>query len=151
MRFVLAVAVALVLLTCAAESASVGYKVGTCDPLNPYMGCPYNPGYELNSEGEPDHLKCQTAGRIMPWAYEPVLSADYVMSAGANEAVPRTSYTPGEVIDIRIRTRNRLKKIRGILMTAEQVSSGTARTQVGSWELIPDDPRTFTHPVLAGW
>jgi hypothetical protein len=82
----------------------------------------------------------------MSWAREPVRDAAFELGAGADEGSPETSYVPGAVTNIRLRTKDRLKKFRGVMLTAESVSSGATRTKVGQWEIIDEFPKQFDHP-----
>ena len=136
-------AVVLSLMWGSSEAASSG-KVADCDPYsNTGWGCS---GWKNPEVPTKDCLDCQkgsnkTCGH-MEWVHAPTRTDEYTLRAERLGEVDRTSYIPGDLVDLTLRVKRRDYKYRGLLITAVDQRNAT----VGSWAIAGGNDALFWSP-----
>eukprot|EP01114_Cavostelium_apophysatum_P019332 TRINITY_DN61_c0_g1_i1.p1 TRINITY_DN61_c0_g1~~TRINITY_DN61_c0_g1_i1.p1 ORF type:complete len:1021 (-),score=244.73 TRINITY_DN61_c0_g1_i1:110-3172(-) len=120
-----------------ASSDSSPTVVHNCDVNSTLWGC--KTGWVKGPSGARND--CRDAGRNMDWAYAPVYSQCYVLSAG-EEDTPVTSYVPNEYVYINLRTTCYGYNYRGFLIYAVDANG----TKVGDWALPFEAPAWTVAP-----
>ena len=137
-----------------------------CNVLTEELGC--HPDQFTNG----DHLKCAEKSapftKYMHWTTRAVRDGRWSITAGPESAPARTSYKPGELIEIHVRMLNywNAHTYRGIMMHFQQSSDANAagafakqdRTNanglwnptVGEWHVVPQNPRMFHNTLNTG-
>jgi hypothetical protein len=157
-----------VILSCAATAvlAVSSGLVDNCNALSPMFGCSNFKGKPVEKTKKKkkkkknhhqelifffffffffkdgDRLQCQEKGQVMEWVTKPVVDNSLFELFAGEESAKVTTFTPGKLLKVSIRTKKYNSQFNGILLYAIDASDTSADpAKVGRWEFTDTEDR----------
>ena len=127
---------ALISLWNAAVDAASSGRVAVCDP---YSSLGWGCSAWANPAVRTKECLDQAPHGLMDWVLAPTRTSEYLLTAEKASGGARTSYAPGEKVDLVLNVRRRDYKFRGVLITAYDARNNT----VGRWSIASGNDALF--------